>query len=118
MSRTNKLLLGVATLWPVVYMALFFAFFIYSAASIFSTEPGSTDSMDRMFGTIFVVHALTMLWIFGLLAVYIRLLFKTDRVPADKKALWAVVLFFGNMLAMPVFWYLYVWREPLIRDAV
>ncbi len=73
--------------------------------------------MDKMFGTIFVVHSLTILWTFALLAVYIRLLFKTDRVPADKKSLWAVVLFLGNMLAMPVYWYLYVWREPVVQDA-
>jgi EamA domain-containing membrane protein RarD len=54
----------------------------------------------------------TILWTFALLAIYVRLLFKTERVPTDKKTLWAVVLFLGNMLAMPVFWYLYVWREP------
>jgi hypothetical protein len=33
-------------------------------------------------------------------------------VPNDKKALWAAVLFFGNMVALPVYWYLYIWREP------
>ena len=38
-------------------------------------------------------------------------------VPQDKKALWAVVIFMGNALAMPVYWYLYIWKplrhEPL-----
>ncbi len=38
-------------------------------------------------------------------------LFKTDVVPQDKKALWAVVLFLGNMISMPIFWYLYIWTK-------
>jgi hypothetical protein len=48
---------------------------------------------------------------FGLIAFYILFLFKTDRVPQDKKALWAAVLLLGNMLAMPVFFFLYVWPD-------
>jgi hypothetical protein len=51
-----------------------------------------------------------MIDVFVLIFVYIRYLFKTDTVPKDKKALWAVVLFLGNMISMPIFWYLYVWK--------
>ena len=57
------------------------------------------------------LHLLTMLEILVLLVIYIVHVFKTDSVPQDKKALWAVVLFLGNMLAMPVYWYLYIWKE-------
>ncbi len=39
----------------------------------------------------------------GLTVFYIVHVFRTDRVPADKKALWAVVLFLGNLLAMPFY---------------
>jgi hypothetical protein len=37
--------------------------------------------------------------------------FRNDHVDKDKKVLWAVVLFMGNMIAMPIYWYLYIWRE-------
>lgn len=50
-----------------------------------------------------------MVLVVGLLIYYIRHLFKTKLVPNDMKALWAVVLFLGNMIAMPVFWYHYIW---------
>jgi len=56
------------------------------------------------------MHIATMLEIMGLLVVYIVHLFKTDRVPKDQKALWAVVIFLGSVLAMPVYWYLYIWK--------
>ena len=52
-----------------------------------------------------------MFWMFGLIAIYIYDHFHNDKVDKDKKALWAVVLFFGNIIVMPVYWYLYVWRE-------
>jgi hypothetical protein len=41
-------------------------------------------------GSVAIDHVL------DLIAVYIVFLFKTDRVPQDKKALWAAVLFRGT----------------------
>lgn len=69
--------------------------------------------MFAHFQILFTLHLLTILETMGLLAFYITYIFKTDRIPQDKKALWAVVVFLGNMLAMPVFWYLYIWSEPV-----
>jgi hypothetical protein len=37
--------------------------------------------------------------------------FRNERVNNDKKVLWAVVLFMGGMIAMPIYWYLYIWRD-------
>lgn len=113
MSKAKKLALGAATLWPLLYLFLFFGFFAFAMTSIMSGDsaPGE-DPMDSLFGVFFALHFLTMIWMFVLVAVYIRILFKTNRVPQDKKSLWAVVLFLGNMIAMPIFWFLYIWREP------
>ena len=57
---------------------------------------------------IFVLHGITIGWLWVLLAIYIYNVFHNDGVGKDKKALWAVVLFLGNMIAMPIYWYLYV----------
>jgi hypothetical protein len=102
MSRGKAITLGIFTAWPFVYVVLFpwLMFGIRSSGS----GPG--------FGIIFPLHLLTMLEIFVLLAICIVYLFRTERVAQDKKALWAVVLFLGHMIAMPVFWYLYIWKEP------
>lgn len=116
MSRTTKILLGIASLWPIVYMGLFMAFMFGTFFFTFISEmkhPGAEpEGFPVAFAVIFALHFFTILWIFGLLGVYIWHLFVTDRVPKDQKALWAVVLFLGNMMAMPVYWYLYIWREP------
>lgn len=112
MKKPIKIILGIATLWPILYMAIFFVF-IFSQVFLFSMkEAPSLSGPPTGFFIIFGLHFLTMLWIFALLIIYILNVFKNERVAKDKKALWAVVLFLGHMVAMPIYWYLYIWREP------
>lgn len=106
MSKTVKLLLGLATVWPVAYMFLFFVF-------IFSTilsGGGNPVNPPMEFVLVFVLHLFTMLVIAALTIFYIVNVFRNERVEKDKKVLWAVVLFLGSLIAMPVYWYLYIWK--------
>ncbi|GBC79131.1 hypothetical protein EG19_06335 [Thermoanaerobaculum aquaticum] len=109
MSKGKAIVLAVFTLWPFLYMFLFFATIVILITSA-AAKPQPSQDMPLLFGGIFIMHIATMLEIMGLLVVYIVHLFKTDRVPQDQKALWAVVIFLGNVLAMPVYWYLYIWK--------
>ena len=34
----------------------------------------------------------------------------SSAVPKDKRGLWAAVLFLGNVLTLPFFWFWYIWR--------
>lgn len=108
MSKPSKIVLGIATLWPFVYMVIFMAFWFYMLTWI-SSHPQGGDGIPAGFVAIFVLHGITILVMLALLAVYIIDVFRNDRVEKDKKALWAVVLFLGNIIAMPIYWYLYVW---------
>jgi hypothetical protein len=110
MSRGKAIVLAIFTAWPFLYILLFMCVIFGTMMSGFSGgEPPS--GLPAVFMIILPLHFLTMLEILALLVIYVVHLFKTDRVPQDKKALWAVVLFFGNVMAMPVYWYLYIWRE-------
>ena len=106
MQKSTKLLLGAATLWPFVYMFLFFILVF----SMLFLGPGA----ERVMPFVFVLHMLTILLVLGLTVFYIVDIFKNERVEKDKKVLWAMVIFFGNMVAMPVYWYLYVWKEAAV----
>lgn len=101
-SRPIQLLIGAATCLPFIYMIYFF--------STAFTPTGDPSRAREEFDFLFRLHLGTIFLIFALLIFYIVHLFKSERVPQDKKALWAVVLFLGNMIAMPVFWYLYIWE--------
>lgn len=117
MSKTLKVLLGLATVWPSAYIILFFAF-------VFSTimsGGGNPANPPVEFILIFVLHLFTMLVIAALTVFYIVNVFRNQRVEKDKKALWAVVLFMGSVIAMPVYWYLYFWKPapetPMFSNA-
>ena len=104
MKRSAAILLAITTVLPVVYM-----FYFFSAIG----PPGAHISVEEsraQFELLWRLHLGTMGLMVALLVVYIVYLFKTEHVPKDKKALWAVVLFMGNVIAMPVFWFLYVWK--------
>ena len=75
---------------------------------------GKNPDLRFPFMVIFPLHLLTMLWIMALTVFYMVNVFRNDRVEKDKKVLWAVVLFMGNMIAMPIYWYLYIWKEPSV----
>jgi hypothetical protein len=61
---------------------------------------------------LFAVHVFTMFVIMGLMALYIYLAVKSDRLDQTMKIIWTVLICMMGMFAMPVFWYLYVWRDP------
>jgi hypothetical protein len=114
MKKPTKVLLGLATLWPFVYLILFFVV-------IFSTivfVPGSGEpGPPPLIALILLLHLFTMLAGIALIVFYILNVFRNGRVDRDKKALWAVVLFMGSMIAMPIYWYLYIWRETPVPDS-
>ena len=115
-TKPLALILAVFTAWPFLYMVLFMGF-MFSSFLWMGAGPGAggRGGPPNFFFLIFALHFDTILEVFALLVVYIIHLFKSPSVAADKKALWAVVLFLGNMLAMPVYWYLYIWK-PLQAD--
>ncbi|HEY6871323.1 MAG TPA: hypothetical protein VI298_01220 [Geobacteraceae bacterium] len=111
MIKSKALALGICTAWPILYMYLFLGTIFSQFIMMDFGGKQAAGEMPTIMKIIFPLHFLTMIWIFVPLAVYIRHIFKADAVPQDKKALWAVVIFCGNMIAMPVYWYLYIWKK-------
>ena len=110
MKESSKVLLFSATIWPFVYTLLFLGVIVLS----FSNVMGGSGSWLAM---IIPIHVLTMLLSFGLMAFYIVNVFRNDRVNKDMKLLWVVVLFMGGLIAMPIYWYLYIWpASPASSD--
>lgn len=111
MSRAKAIILAAFTAWPFVYMLFFFGM-IATMVLNFPPEEQTPGRPPFLFLIIFPLHLLTMIVIIALLVTYIVHLFNNDRVPKDQKALWAIVLFLGNTIAMPIYWYLFIWNNP------
>ena len=97
MNRSLALIVAALTLVP-------WAYFAYVLAVAQGLIVPFVDELD-----IFLWLPILVLVLEGaLIAFYLIHLVRTDRMSADKKALWAVLLLFANLLAMPFYWYFYM----------
>jgi len=101
MIRQNikKYLIGVFSCWPSLYFAFLLIMLIIS-------RDNASDIMENLSS----LHAFTSLLALFLTGTYIFYIFKSKYVPKDKKALWVAIIFFANIFAFPIFWYLYIWK--------
>lgn len=113
--RFWALIIGLVTIWPVVYMIVFMASFSFLFLRM-ASEPAQ-DSAQDAFRYLMVAHFATMLVMIGLLVFYIVHLFKNVYVKDDRRVLWGLVLFMGAPVAMPVYWWVYLWHIPASRAA-
>lgn len=111
MKKLTKIFLGLLTLWPFAYVILFF--FVIFSTIVFAPGTGEAGP-PPLIALILPLHLLTMLLVMALMVFYIVNVFKNNRVDKDKKVLWAVVLFLGTMIAMPIYWYLYIWKDHAV----
>jgi hypothetical protein len=119
MKKSTKIWLGIATIWPIVYLVLFFVV-IFSVVIIAGLNPGTHVPVGNPpasiffpvgFMAIFVLHMLTIMGTLALTVFYIIRVIKTERLDQNMKIMWMLLLFFMGMLAQPVFWYLHIWRD-------
>ncbi len=109
-------------LFMVVSLIMFVSMVMFAGATTGGPPPAPLPmagpagvvsiAITILFAVVFLLHCFTMVEGLCLLAYYIYHVFTTDRLPQDKKALWAVVIFLGSAIAMPIYWYLYIWKEP------
>ncbi len=109
MSDFSKKLLGFLTAWPFAYFLLF----IIAIIGIIARSPGGDLGPigGFTFLLLMLVHFLTIFLIIGLQIFYIVNVFKNERVSQDMRVVWILALFFGGLFAMPIYWYLNIWRE-------
>lgn len=111
-TRTRRLLLGLATAWQLVYASLFTGTLVRVLMSGFAPLPGGASGLPEDFGALFFVHLGTLLLMLGLAAYYVAHAARSPRVPKRWRGTWVVLNVVGGFLSQIVYWYLYVWREP------
>jgi hypothetical protein len=108
MNKKTAVVLGVFTYWPLIYVLIFT---LTMLTGVFGVKQPSDGGVPMYFKILFACHLITMLEIVFLAVFYIGYLLKTDRVASNKKILWAVLIWFGNAIAMPIFWHRYIWGK-------
>jgi hypothetical protein len=108
MTKGKALLIAFLTVWPLIYIFIFLAIVFTFALSTLGKKPPA--DLPGYFILLFIAHGITMLLMLGMPIYYILHSYNNHQIPQDKKVLWALLLFLGNIIVMPVYWYLYMWK--------
>jgi preprotein translocase subunit SecG len=108
MTKKKAVILGVFTVLPFLYIISFITFWVKMFILLQNGEP---NSLNHVFLIIFPIHFAIMIEIIVLLVIYIKDVFKNTYIEETKKTLWLLVLFFGNLIAMPIYWYINIWKH-------
>jgi hypothetical protein len=105
-----RILLGLLSVMPLLIVLFVFSSAVASAAGGGGVGILADDS-DAGFFLFLALCVGLGLFSMALVVYYMVFIFRSDRVKAEHKALWAIVLFVGNAIGFPLFWYFYFWRD-------
>lgn len=121
MSRRRKILLGLLTAWPLVYMVLFMAF-VFSMMFLgpMSAEAGAGEGPPALFlggfGLVFIGHMVTIFLQFGLLGYFLYHVFTRDDLEQNSQILWGLFVFLGGPIGQLVYWWKEIWPEDQLES--
>ncbi len=109
MRAPAKLVLGAASFYPlVVWLTLMGSLVAAFAATAYGQRPNGPPSWSV---GVLGIHLITVICLIALEVFYIRDAYRNPGVAGGRRGLWAVVLLMGNVVAMPIYWYLYIWKQ-------
>lgn len=110
LGRRIKVLLGFLSCWPIALLIfMLFVFFVPSASAYLRYVIPYIDYIKLLLNVLGIAT-------FGLLVGYHVYVVRDDMIPTNKKVLWIIALFVGNVFVMPFFWYHHIWRREAVHD--
>lgn len=113
----SKKLLAAATFWPLVYIFLLLGFGILFLLNRTSPPSDLDDLWSLGFVPFVIMHLLTILGSLGLSVYYLIHAINRADMREEVKALWAILFFLFGILANPVYWFMYIRKEPAMAAA-
>jgi NADH:ubiquinone oxidoreductase subunit 5 (subunit L)/multisubunit Na+/H+ antiporter MnhA subunit len=119
MKKSNKVILGIITVLPIIFMALYFIFFIQMFFSAVQ-QPYSTE--DNNFGPetalknmipLFIMLIVMALTALGLLIYYIMHVVNNKNLESNERLIWILVFVFAGMVGFPIYWYMRIWKNDI-----
>lgn len=101
-NRLVAIIVLLVTLLPL-------ATIIYAYSTVI-TAPFANGNFDLIQNLVLPYVILVITLILG----YTVFAYKTNRVPEDKKMLWAIAIVVFHVPAMLIFWFCYIWKKPNI----
>ena len=117
-SKPVKILIGLGTLWYMIYPFIFIGGIFLSMGLLSFLTHGDYGPNSELrfgpfpfFGLIFPLHFCTIFLGMGLLVFYLIHVIKNTKADETIRIILGVGNFFMPFIAMPIYYYLYIWLE-------
>lgn len=114
MSSTSKILIGLATLLPVVLLVLYALSLIPGGLTVIASSEGAGRAMPIGVMSLGVSMMLILAFVvssIALLVYYFVHVLNNKRLESSTRLMWALVILFFSNLGFIVYWYFQIWRE-------
>lgn len=120
MTRTNKILLGLATFSPIIFILLYFVVFIGMFASIATTaqldSPEPPAALFGFFPFAFLLIFLAIIFSIGTLIYYIVHIVNNPKFKLEEhknmQIVWILIVLFANGIGSMVYYFVEIWPLP------
>lgn len=102
MSKAKAVILGIFTVWPIIYLGYYFYYIIP-----WVLDNGLIWEQIKIW---LLIHGLTALLCLVLFFYYLVHVLRNKALKKDR-TMWILLTIFLNALAWPVYWYLYIWKK-------
>jgi len=104
-----RIVTGILALSPILLMV--------ATIAVFPSElPATRAEAEAQFEVFHDLALAQIMWGWLVVLLFVILAWRSDAVPKEKRILWIALLFFGNILILPFFWYWYL-QKPLSINA-
>lgn len=102
MGKIGKIILGVLSIWPILYFGFFTQVMVPRILQ---------DGFEGPYmATFLIVHLLTLLLCAVLFFVYLLKVIRNPKLGSQRTG-WILGVIFLNGVAWPVYWYLHIWKN-------
>ena len=118
MSTSAKIVLGVLSFLPFIFLLGYFVWFIGLFVSMIGTTGLGDANPGEMPGYFFSNMIWMIIWValmgifsLGLLIYYIVHVVNNKAIDSNERLVWILVFIFANMMGFPIYWYMRIWRN-------
>ncbi|MBC7903864.1 MAG: hypothetical protein H7Y27_10590 [Gemmatimonadaceae bacterium] len=115
MFKTNKIVLGIITLLPLLFLSLYLltvAGLFTDAVNVHRPENGPPGFMVNNFLSSVMIMGCFFLSTIGLLIYFLFHLASNPIINNDERFFWALFFLFAGILSFPLYWYFRIHLNP------
>ena len=110
MSRSAKIFLGILTLLPFVFFAMYLSVFFSFFREMMYHRSSSEDIFFR-FAPAFVYIGLVVVSKIGLMIYYLIHAVNNKKLDSTERIVWILIFIFVGLIGYPIYWYMRIWKE-------